>query len=610
MPTDNRNLLQARPRNYLAKDFDSIYQDLLEISKNYYPDKIQDLTQNSLGGMLLEWVARVGDVQSYYLDYQFKETDPDKAIESKNIQAHLRNAGVEIVGASPAIVYQTFYVEIPADGPNNPLESALPVIQSGTKIKARNGTIFELVEDLTFADRYANGELIALKEVGQTNNSGQATTFILSREGLCVSSQTYSETISVGTFSKFKRITLTKENINQIISVRDDEGTEYYEVKYLTQDTVFKSISNPNYDNKIVKNILQLIPAPYRFIKEMDIDSRLTTLTFGGGNASTLLDDIIPDPSEFTLPLYGKTTFPKLIINPSKFLETNTLGILKPNTNLTISYRYGGGNNHNIEARTTDSVDTLIMSFPNNPSQVIAQQIRNSVDVQNIKKAIGGTDAPTIDKLKLLIASSKNNQERIVTEQDALTAIYKMPSNFGRVYRAAIRKNPNNQFSSQIFLICKDSNNFLSIASDTLKRNLSLYLNEYRLVSDSFDILDSQIINFQFFYKVMLNNNSSNKYLIMQNINNKLKLFFEKKIYEIDEPIFLDELRNIIYSIDGVISVNDLKIKSITGIQDNRIYNNGFINLDTGLNQNIISGPIGSIFEIKYKESDIIGSYI
>jgi regulator of replication initiation timing len=375
----------------------------------------------------------------------------------------------------------------------------LPTIQAGTIVRSNSGVLFELVEDLSFSEKYSDGKLIAKQEVLEKDINNNPISFILTREGLCISSQTYTENITINSFEKFKKITLSKENINQILSVVDNEGTEYYEVKYLTQDTVFKAIPNLNYDNKTVKNILQIIPAPYRFIKEMNIDTRLMTLTFGGGNANSLLDDIIPDPSDFALPLYGKTTFPKFDINPSKFLETNTLGLLKPNTTLTITYRYGGGLSHNIEARSTDSVETLKMNFPSSISQNIALQIRNSVDVQNLKKAIGGDDAPTVEKLKLLIPISKNNQNRIVTEQDALTAIYKLPANFGRVHRAAIRKNENNLFSSTIYLICKDNNNYLTIASDNLKRNVSLYLNEYRLISDSFDILDAQIINFQLF---------------------------------------------------------------------------------------------------------------
>jgi hypothetical protein len=104
----NNQLIQPRQRNYLAKDYENIYRDLLEISKIYYGDKIQDLTENSLGGMLLEWVARVSDVHSYYLDYQFKETNPEKSVESKNIQSHLKNAGIEVFGAAPAIVFLFF----------------------------------------------------------------------------------------------------------------------------------------------------------------------------------------------------------------------------------------------------------------------------------------------------------------------------------------------------------------------------------------------------------------------------------------------------------------------------------------------------------------------
>jgi large subunit ribosomal protein L6 len=67
--------------------------------------------------------------------------------------------------------------------------------------------------------------------------------------------------------------------------------------------TVFEAIPNRNDDNELVKDLLQIKPAPYRFYKRMDINTRLTNLVFGAGNAESSQDDIIPDPSDLALPL-------------------------------------------------------------------------------------------------------------------------------------------------------------------------------------------------------------------------------------------------------------------------------------------------------------------
>ena len=98
------DLKVVRQRKYLAHDFDSLRANLLEYARVYYPDRIRDFSESSLGGLYLDLAAYVGDNLSFYLDHQYGELNPDTAVEQVNIQRQLNAAGVPIVGASPAIV--------------------------------------------------------------------------------------------------------------------------------------------------------------------------------------------------------------------------------------------------------------------------------------------------------------------------------------------------------------------------------------------------------------------------------------------------------------------------------------------------------------------------
>jgi hypothetical protein len=49
-----KNLKLKRQRNYLARDFDSFRTELLQYAQTYFPDKIQDFSEASVGGMLLD----------------------------------------------------------------------------------------------------------------------------------------------------------------------------------------------------------------------------------------------------------------------------------------------------------------------------------------------------------------------------------------------------------------------------------------------------------------------------------------------------------------------------------------------------------------------------
>ena len=176
-------------------------------------------------------------------------------------------------------------------------------------------------------------------------------------------------------------------------------------------------------------------------------------------------------------------------------LKTKTLGIYSANSQATVTYRYGGGLSHNVPPETINIINQLLINFPLNPTVDITSFVRGKLSVLNKKQASGGEDAPSIDQLKSLVPSAKNAQERIVTKEDLLSRVYSIPSNFGRVYRAAVRSNPNNPLSTQLFIVSRTPESKLITSADTLKENLKKYLAPYRLVNDAIDILDAYIIN-------------------------------------------------------------------------------------------------------------------
>lgn len=611
MSVDSKKQLlkTVKQRKYLNRDFSSFRNDLLEYAKIHFGDRIRDFSETGLGGLLLEMPAYIGDVQSFYLDHQFQELSLETAVEPRNIERLLQDAGVEIVGAAPAVVDVTFFIEVPADttvSPRVPLNNCLPIIFAGTVVQAENATQFELTEDINFTKRDNAGNLKCTTKIGARDSTNQPQTFFLSSTEICISGFRATESFSIGNFEAFKTITLANENVTDIISVSDDQGNDYYKVEFLTQDTIFKALVNINDDNDLVRDNLSIIPVPYRFISKTNIQTRLTSLTFGGGTATTLDDDIIPDPSEFSLPLYGKRTFSRFTLDPSTLLRTTTLGVIAPNSTITITYRYGGGLSHNVSPKSIRGAKSLIMNFPNGPSAGNSQFIRASVDASNSSEAGGGDDAPTIDELKLHAPAIKNSQSRIVTKEDVLARIYTMPNNFGRVYRASIRANPNNPLASQLFIISRNISNQFTVSPDSLKKNLVTYLNEFRMISDAIDILDAQVINLKLEFSIVCDS-GFNRNLVLQNVIAKLRSYFNIKNFEIDQPIILSDLQNIIYNNPGVISVQSIRLKNLSGSIADREYSEIQFDVESNTQKGMLIGPPGSLFEVKYKNYDIAG---
>ena len=612
MPFDvKKRLRPVRTRTYLNKDFDGFRKDLLRYAKVFFPDRIKDFSETSAGGMFLELAAYVGDVNSFYMDHQFNELNIETAIESKNIERHIRTAGVDITGASPSIVSETFYIEVPSELSGEvyqPQASALPKILQGSALKANNGTAFELVEDVDFSKTDASGNLIATTQVIATNTDGSPSSYIMSINADCVSGKGATQTFGIpDAFVQFRKITLAQENVTEILSVIDTEGNVYYEVDSLTQDVVFKGILNRNSDNELVRENLELLPAPYRFIKKMSLQTGLTTIQFGAGRADSIDDDIVPDPSELAVPLYGKKTFKRFSVDPGSLLQTQTLGISPINTKIKVVYRHGGGLSHNVVVDNIRTLTKLLITFPGAPSSIIARQVRASIDVRNTSEAEGGENAPTINELRSKVVSFRNAQSRIVTREDLLARVYTMPSNFGRVFRAGIRSNPDNPLATQLFIISRDKNKNLSISPDSLKANLRTYLNQFRLISDAIDILDTQIINISLSFQIATDPNA-NRYTVVQGINSDLKAYFDIKNFQIDQPISISDVTNIIINTAGVISIVDLKFSNPQNLARSRPYSNNSFSPTSNTFKGLIIGPPGSIFEVKYPEFDIVGS--
>lgn len=604
---------KARERSYLAKDFNGFREQLLNYARVYFPDKIQDFSEASVGGLFLDMAAYIGDTMAYYLDHQYSELDPIKAVERKNIMQHMITAGLEIPGPSPASVICNFYItvdsEVSANGSYVPKQTQLPILRKGSSFSSASGIVFNLTKDIDFAATDEDGEIEGQVEiVSVDNNTGNVKSFRIMRKELCVSGEEILEEFTVGsTHVPFRELRLGNGDVTEVISVTDRNGNTYYEVDSLSQDTVFVPVTNISPDSNKVEQNLEIKAAPRRFVKFRDPATGTTIIRFGSGNAETLDNDIVPDPSKISLPLYGRSSLKRFSIDPSSILNTKTLGISPLSTTITVRYRFGGGLNHNVSSRAISELDKVIMSFPDDATTADKSAVRSTLDITNTSPARGGDSEPTLDELRASIASAKQFQGRIVSKQDVLARVYTLPTEFGRVFRAGIRENPINPLSSRMFIICRNQAGNLEIAPDTLKNNLSTYLNQFRLVSEAMEILDGRVLNFGVRFQIVVSP-GANKDTTLQAVINQIASMYEIKNMQIDQPIVLDDIRYAIISSPGVVTLNNLEVFPRVGSVGDRSYSVESFEKTSIQKNGLVVGPPGSIFELKFSEFDIIGS--
>lgn len=590
-------------RSYLAKDYSALRSDLLQHARIFYADRIQDFSESSVGGLFLDMAASVGDTLTYYLDHQFRELSWSDAVETRNIERHIRNAGVKIGVSSPANVVLTFLIEVPSkldNGAYVPDLNFAPKILASTEVKSTSDVIFATVEDLDMGETDSNGNILAEISNGTLTN-GVPSSFILSREVTATSGLISTETFTINdNYAPYRTITLSNANISEILSVSDSDGNDYYEVDSLTQDTAYRAIKNFGKDSDSVQKIYTPIAAPRRFMTSVGISDKRTTIMFGGGDETLSTEDAIPDPSKFALPLYGNSAISRFSIDPRSLLKSKTLGIAPRNTTITVRYRYGGGANHNVASNSIRKIKTLRTTFPQSASPGGSASVRSSTEVINTLGATGGSNAPTVDEMRTLIPAARNAQQRIVTKEDLLARVFSIPTMFGRVEKAGLRPSPINPMAILLYIASKNSDDILIQSADTLKKNLSTYLNEFRLISDAVDILDCSVVDYTVNVKIVIVPNA-NPADVASQVRTNISNVLDTKNFTVDQPIVLSDITLAIINTVGVLSLTDVSFtnKKVSPLA---------VDFDFTLNtsRGIIVPPPGGVFELSNPNTDII----
>ena len=89
-------------------------EEMAKLAKKYYPNNFKDFSEAGFGSMMMDTVAYVGDILSFYLDYQANESFFDSAIEFKNVLKLSKQMGYKFRENPSSQGIATFFISIPA----------------------------------------------------------------------------------------------------------------------------------------------------------------------------------------------------------------------------------------------------------------------------------------------------------------------------------------------------------------------------------------------------------------------------------------------------------------------------------------------------------------
>ena len=584
--------------NYTNKEYEGIREDLTQIAERFYPDTFQDFSEASFGSMMLDAVAYVGDQLSFYLDYNINETFLDTSYQLNNIIRHGRTLGYKNSGRPSTYGQVALYVLVPASQTGiGPDAKYIPIIKRGTRFSSTTGQNFVLTEDVNMKET-SNPVVVA-----RTNPStGAPTFFAIKSYGNVVSGFFNTETIDVGAYQRFRSVSLANNNVSEIISVFDSEGNEYFEVEHLSQDTVFKTLSNKNYKNDNVPSVMKPLLVNRKFVTVFDSNGVL--LQFGSGDE--LAADVIAEPQSISMDIFGKTYVTDTSFDPSRLVSNKYYGIVPQNTTLTILYRQTNPVNSNIAAGGINTVGATIVEFEDVSSLAAGKvsAVRNSIEVSNETPIVGNVSNPTSAEVKQRIYDTFPTQNRAVTQRDYENLVYRMPSSFGSIKRCSVQKDPDSQKRNlNVYVLSEDPQGKLTNSNLTIKENIKTWLNHYRMINDTVDILDPFIINIgiNFIVKPEIN---SDKFKILNDCVNAIAKEYTTPLF-IGEGLSLSKIFNILNNVPGV---NDtVKVQIVNKNSSN--YSNVFFSISENMSPDgdVLVCPKNAIFEIKFPQVDIKG---
>jgi len=587
------------PISYTSRDFESIKKDLLNYVKVYYPDTYKDFNDSSFGALMIDLVAYVGDILSYYVDYQVNESFIETSLQQNNVLKIAKQLGYKLPGYPSSTGICSFYVAVPAQSNGGqPNLDLVPILKEGTTLSSESGASFILAENVDF-----NKQGVEIT-VGEINTNGTPINYVYKSYGKVVSGETKTKDFIMGDYVKFSTIDIGEENVTEIISITDSDGNEYYEVDYLTQDVIYKAVKNTGADSNNVPYILKQFQTFRRFTTEFDIDGNCT-IQFGGGSEADFVENNFIDPTSVVLNFYGKNYDTDLLFDPNQIIKSEKLGISPANTTLTIKYRVNPSSNANVPIGSVKIVTNPIVDFRSSTyTKVEALTLLSPFECDNEEAIVGYVDVPTVEELRMRSAAAYSTQNRAVTKQDYINLIYRMPAKYGSVKRVNVIQDPDSiKRDINIYVVSVDENSSLTTATTALKQNVKNWISNYKMINDVIDILDGSIVNIGIEFEVVVELNKDVNATLSECLS-VLKEKYKQK-FEMGEPIYLTDIYKLLNNVKNVVDTKNVKIveKSSAG------YSSTQYSVVDNLSKDgrYLSIPQTHVFEIQDLDADIKG---
>jgi len=593
--------------SYTTRDFQNIRQELINFTKTYYPELVANFNDAAIFSVFMDLNAAVTDNLHFHIDRSLQETVLQYAQQRSSVFNIARTYGLKIPGQRPSVALCEFSIVVPVFGDKEDIRYC-GILRRGSQVQGA-GQVFELINDVDFTSEYNAEGFPNKKKIPNFDANNQLVSYTIVKREAVVNGLTkvFRKTITDAESRPFYEIFLPEKNVLGVTSVLLKDGTNYtnvpsvqeflgttnrwYEVQALAEDRIFVEDTTKPSDTPGIK-VGKYLQTNTRFITEFTPEGFLK-ITFGGGNTSS--DELLREFARNGTPL-----------DLAKYQNNFSLGsVLKPNSTLFVQYRIGGGLGSNLGVNVINNIGTINF-IVTGPLSNINTAVINSLSCTNVTAAIGGASVPTTEEVRNYTSFNFASQNRAVTINDYEALIRKMPSQFGAPAKVAITEEDN---KIKINILSYDSTGkLIPVVSDTLKNNLANYLSNYRMINDYIFVTSANVIDLTFDISVVLDA-TQNQGVLISNIIVIVENFMSPASREMGQNVNLSELRRLIQSENGVISISDISIYNNVGGQysssetSQRYLNNQTRQIEL-IDDTIFAEPT-QIYQVRFPGQDI-----
>ncbi len=593
--------------SYTDRDFESLRQDLVNYTRQYYPELIDNFNDASVFSVFMDLNAAIGDNLHYHIDRSVQETILQYAQQRSSIFNIARTYGLKIPGNRPSVALVDFSITVPAFGDQEDTRY-LGVLRAGSQVIG-GGQVFENVEDIDFSSQYNSDGFPNRTKIPNFDSNNNLINYTITKREVVVNGTTkvFKKVITPNEVRPFYEFFLPEKNVLSVTSIIQKDGVSFqstpsygefinstnkwYEVDSLAEPRVFIEDPSKPSDTPGIK-VGRYVETDNKFITEYTPEGFMK-IQFGGAT-------VTPDEQ---LAEFANTGIP---LRVQDYQNNIALGkTVKANTTLFVRYRVGGGLSSNVGVNAITQVGNTNF-YVNGPSNNINQNVINSLSVRNVTASIGGANQPSIEEARNMVSFNFAAQNRAVTVNDYNALVKRMPGKFGSPAKVSITEK-DNKINIEI-LSYDESGKLTQQVSNTLKQNIANYLSNYRMINDYISVNVAKVIDLEYDISVVIES-SENQGQIITRIIDVVNDAMSPAVRDLGENVYISEMRKDIQNVPGVVSLTSIEALNKVGGQyssseTSQSYSDNLTRQIRLVDDTIFAEP-SQIYQVRFPEKDI-----